>query len=239
MTSDIVVVTGVICVIFWLIAYVGIIYRGYKDKTYGMPIAALAANLCWEAAYGFFINPFSDHIHTLSVAWFVVDLLIFWQAFKYGPSEFGDPLLRKYIRLILFGAVAIAYPIVYLGFFEFNDPDGEYTGFGVNFMMSFLFVVMLLRRNSPRGQSIYIAITKFLGTFFAWLATALTVTTSVTKQWPDSFTSFVVASVTHNKYPLTPLINYLYLVIFLVDILYIVMLYRRLTAARLQPWLRF
>ena len=34
MTSSIVVVTGVACAIFWLIAYVGIIYRGFNDKTY-------------------------------------------------------------------------------------------------------------------------------------------------------------------------------------------------------------
>jgi hypothetical protein len=239
MTSDIVVVTGVVCTIFWLIAYVGIIYRGAKDKTYGMPIAALAANLSWEAAYGFFINPFGDHIHTLSIAWFIVDVVIFWQVFRHGPGEFEDPVVRKYLRPILFAAVAVAYPVVYLGFFEFNDPDGEYTGFGVNFLMSFLFVVMLWRRGSSRGQSLYIAVAKFLGTFLAWLATALTVTTSPTKQWPDSFASFVVDSATHTSYPLTPLINYLYLVIFLVDVLYIVLLHRRLTAEGIRPWRRF
>jgi hypothetical protein len=236
MTSEVVVVTGVICTLFWLVAYLGIIHRGFRDQTYGMPIAALGANLSWEAAYGLFINPFADHIHTLSIAWLLVDLVILWQAWRYAPREFPDPAVRRFARALPFIAVVVAYPIVYLGFFEFNDPDGEYTGFGVNCLMSLLFLVMLFRRDSPRGQSLYIAIAKFFGTFFAWLATALTITTSPTQAWPDSFGSFWVDSATHDAYPLTPLINYLYLVVFVADLTYIVLLHRRLTAAGIRPW---
>jgi hypothetical protein len=102
-----------------------------------------------------------------------------------------------------------------------------------------LFISMLVRRQSARGQSMYVAITKFLGTLFAWLATALTVTTSVHQPWPHSVGSFFSDSVLHRDYPLTPLINYLYLVIFFVDLLYIVMLYRRLRSAGLRPWRHF
>ncbi|WP_436536076.1 hypothetical protein [Actinoplanes sp. HUAS TT8] len=237
MTSQVVVVTGVICTLWWLIAYAGIIHRGFRDRTYGMPIVALGANLSWEAAYGLFINPFADHIHTLSIAWLVVDLVILWQACRYAPREFRDlPSVARYARFLPLIAVVVAYPIVYLGFFEFHDPDGEYTGFGVNCLMSVLFLVLLVRRDSPRGQSLYIAIAKFFGTFFAWLATALTVTTSTTQAWPDSFWSFWADSVRHNSYPLTPLINYLYLVVFVADIIYTVALYRRLKAADIRPW---
>ncbi|MFF3868187.1 hypothetical protein [Micromonospora sp. NPDC001898] len=238
MTSDTVVATGVICVIFWLIAYVGIIYRGFKEHTYGMPIAALATNLCWEAAYGFFINPFADHIHTLSIVWFLFDLIILWQVYRYGPTEFDAPV-RRYIRPVTLLAIAAAYPAMHLAFFEFNDPDGEYTGFGINVMMSILFITMLVRRGSSRGQSLYIAVAKFLGTLFAWIATALTVTTSATQQWPDSPASFVTDSVTHQDYPLTPLVNYLYLLVFIADIIYIVMLRRRLKAEGVRPWRHF
>ena len=217
----------------------GVLHRGFKDKTFGIPIAALAANLSWEAAYGFFIDPFADHIHLASIAWFVFDLVILWQAFTYGAKDFENPFVRRHFRPLLLGSIVIAYPLVYLAFYEFNDPDGEYTGFGVNLLMSILFIAMLLRRNSPRGQSLYIAGAKFLGTFLAWLATALTVTTSTTQQWPESFGSFVADSVTHTEYPLTPLINYLYLVIFVVDILYFTMLYRMLKAAGIKPWRHF
>lgn len=237
--TGIVIVTGVLCVLFWVIAYFAIINRGFRDKTFGMPVAALAANLSWEAIYGFFLDPFGDQIHLLSIPCFLIDLVIAWQCLRYGPKDFKAPFVRKHFKLILPGAVAVAFPVVYLAFLEFNDPLGEYTGFGINFMMSFLFVAMLLRRDSVAGQSQYVAVGKWLGTLFAWLATALTVTTSHTNPLPDSPWSFMADSITHTSYPLTPLINVLYLVIFIVDILYIVMLHRRLKEAGISSWRRF
>ncbi|MEV0134050.1 hypothetical protein AB0H83_37000 [Dactylosporangium sp. NPDC050688] len=231
-----VVLTGVICVLFWMVAYVAIIYRGFKDRTYGMPVAALAANLSWEFAYGFLLDPFGDHIHTLSIPCFVIDLVIAWQCLRYGRKEQDLPLVRRHFPAVVTAAVAIAFPIVYLGFSEFDDPDGEYTGFGINFMMSLLFIGMLLRRDSPVGQSMYIAIGKWLGTLFAWIATALTVTTGPDQQWPRSLGSFLHGSLTSTDYPLTPLINVLYGVTFVVDVVYIVLLHRMLRRDGIAPF---
>jgi len=221
-----------------MIAYFAIIYRGFKDSTFGMPIAALAANLSWEAIYSFFLDPLGDYMHILSIPWFFIDLIIAAQCLKYGGKEFTAPFVRKYFKAIFCAAIAIAFPIVYLSFYEFRDPDGVYTGFGINFMMSFLFVAMLLRREGVGGQSMYIAIFKWLGTFLAYIATALTVTTSYANPWPESLSSFVVDTATHTTYPLTPLISVMYLVTFLVDILYIVLLYSRLKECRISPWRR-
>ncbi|GIF42969.1 transmembrane-type terpene cyclase [Actinoplanes xinjiangensis] len=238
MISDAVVVTGVICVLFWMIAYFGIIYRGFRDQSFGMPITALAANLSWEASYGFILDPMGDHIHLLSIPCFFIDLVIAWQCLRYGRKDFQEPLIQRFYPAIFFGAIVIAFPIVFLGFLEFEDPDGEYTGFGINFMMSILFIAMLLRRGSSRGQSLYIAIAKWQGTLFAWIATALTVTTSATNQWPDSLGEFFSVSLGHTEYPLTPLINVLYGVTFVVDIIYIVLLYQQLRAEGKNPWRR-
>lgn len=220
-------------------AYLGIIYRGFKDKTFGMPIAALAANISWEAIYAFFCDPLGDYLHVLSIPWFLIDLAIAAQCFLYGAKDFSTPFVRKYFKAIFFCAIAIAFPILYFSFHEFRDPAGEYTGFGINFMMSLLFVAMLLRREGVGGQSVYIAIFKWLGTFLAYIATAVEATTSHANPWPDSFTSFVYKTVTHQTYPLTPLINVLYWGTFFVDILYIVLLYRRLKACKIAPWKRF
>lgn len=234
----IVVATGVLCVLFWAIAYFAIIYRGFRDKSYGMPAIALVANLSWESIYGFVLDPLGDHIHLLSIPCFLIDLVIAWQVLAYGPKDFSSPLVRRYFRPTVCAGVAVAFPVTYLAFLEFDDPLGEYTGFGINFMMSMLFVAMLLRRDGVAGQSMYVAVSKWLGTLFAWIATALTVTTSETRPLPESPWSFVTTSVTHTEYPLTPLINVLYLVIFVVDIGYILLLHQRLKRERFAPWRR-
>jgi hypothetical protein len=236
--TPVVVFFGVSCVVCWIVAYFAIIYRGFRDRTFGMPMAALAANLSWEAIYSFFLNPFGDYIHVLSIPCFAIDLVIAGQCLVYGSSNVSLPLLRKHFRKIFAAAVVIAFPIVYLSFYEFHDPLGEYTGFGLNFMMSFLFVAMLLSRGNPSGQSMYIAIFKWLGTFFSYVATAFQATTTLADPWPESLLSLVQKTVTHTTYPLTPLISVVYLVTFLVDILYIILLYGRIRECHLSPWRR-
>lgn len=233
-----VVITGIICVLWWMIAYAAIIYRGFRDRCYGMPVAALGANLSWEFIYSFLLDPFTDQIHILSIPCFVIDLVIAYQCLRYGARSADIPLVRRYFPWLVAAAVAIAFPVVYLGFYEFNDPAGEYTGFGINFMMSMLFVAMLLRRDSSDGQSMWIAIGKWQGTLFAWIATAVTVTTDATHQWPRSFWSFWSGSVGHQGYPLTPLINFMYGVTFVVDIVYILLLRNKLRQEGKPVWRR-
>lgn len=232
-------VTGTACVLAWVVAYAAIIRRGFTDTTFGMPIAALAANLSWEFVYAFLLDPLGDYIHILSIPCFVIDLVIAWQAWKFGALDFDSPFVRGHFRKILVGAVAFAMPAMYFSFVEFNDPDGEYTGFGINLMMSVLYIAMLERRDSIAGQSIYVAVFKWLGTFLAWLATALTVTTSRAQPLPGSFREFIASSFRHRTYPLTPLINLTYWATFAVDAIYTARLYRKIRAAGESPWRRF
>jgi len=237
--SESVVLFGMICVVAWFIAYASIVHRGFADATYGVPLAALVANLSWEFAYGFLLDPLGDHIHTSSIFGFLVDTVIAWQAWTYGRNQFPGTLLGRHFRPLFLLSLAVAFPVTYLGFLEFSDPDGEYTGFGINLMMSILYIVMLERRGSPAGQSMYIAVGKWLGTFSAWVATALTVTTSPSQTWPAGWRQFARDSVRHQEYPLTPLINVMYGWTFVLDAAYTVLLYRRLRLAGISPWRRF
>lgn len=239
MNTPVVIALGTSCVIFWVIAYFGIIWRGFKDRTFGMPIAALAANLSWEAMYSFAIDPLGDYLHILSIPCFFVDLVIAWQCFTWGARDFAHPFIRRNFKLLFAGAIAIAYPMLYYAFYEFRDPLGEYTGFGINLMMSILFVAMLLRRDSVAGQSMYIAIAKWLGTLLAYLATAVQATTTMADPWPDSVWSFVTAALAHDRYPLTPLIHVTYLAIFVIDVLYIYLLYQKMRESKINPFRRF
>lgn len=84
----------------------------------------------------------------------------------------------------------------------------------------------------------YIAVFKWLGTFFSYIATVLTVTTSAAHPLPGSLWSFLHAMTTYNAYPLTHLISVLYMVTFLADLLYIGLLHRRLRDLNITPWRR-
>lgn len=237
--STTVIIAGTICVLAWIVAYASIIYRGFADQTFGMPITALAANLSWEFLYGFVLDPLGDYIHLWSIPCFLVDLVILWQAWRFGADDFTDPAVSGNFHRILAGAIAAAVPITYRGFVEFDDPDGEYTGFGINLMMSTLFLAMLSRRGSAHGQSMYAAIAKWIGTLMAWVATALTVTTTPERPLPRSLATFARISATHTTYPLTPMINLMYWATFIIDGIYTHQLYRRLRADGVDPWRRF
>ncbi|MGI5429163.1 hypothetical protein [Streptomyces sp. CA-179760] len=236
--SSAVVLFGLLCALGWLVAYVAIVYRGFADQTYGVPLAAFFANLTWEFAYGFLLDPLGDYFHTASIAGFLVDVVIAWQVWKYGAAQFPNSTLGRYFRPLFGVCVAAALSVNYHAFIDLADPDGEYTGFGINLMMSILYLKMLEDRGSPAGQSMYIAVGKWLGTLCAWIATALTVTTSSQRTWPTSWSEFVRKSLGHRSYPLTPLINVMYAWTFLLDVAYCVLLHRSLKAAGMSPWRR-
>ncbi|MCT6815694.1 MAG: hypothetical protein M3043_04720, partial [Lysinibacillus fusiformis] len=39
--------------LFWIITYLLVIYKGWKDKKYGMPMVAICANIAWEFIFTF------------------------------------------------------------------------------------------------------------------------------------------------------------------------------------------
>jgi len=43
--------------LFWTLTYLIIIRRGFIDKSYGMPLAALSANISWEAIFLLYETP--------------------------------------------------------------------------------------------------------------------------------------------------------------------------------------
>jgi predicted branched-subunit amino acid permease len=86
----------------------------------------------------------------------------------------------------------------------------HYTAFEINLLMSVLFIYLLLSSDRTQGQSIYIATTKMIGTAFA------------------SVMSFL-------EFPSSPLLNFLYVAIFLCDATYTVLLYQKLAVQDLRP----
>ena len=152
----------------WSLTYLLIIWQGLRDQTYGMPLVALCANLSWEGIFAF-VHPSQSIQHTVNQVWFALDVVILVQLVWYGRREFPD-LTPATFYAVCGLALATSFAAVLLISAEFNDWSGVYAAFGQNLMMSVLFITMLYRRRSLRGQSRGIALCKLLGTGLASLA---------------------------------------------------------------------
>jgi hypothetical protein len=222
--------TAMLSGLFWLIAYLLIIRVGFRDKTYGMPVVAFIGNFAWEIIYGLGLEPVcpltwsscpAPVIQARNAVWLIFDALILYTILKFGRRYFSGALY-KYFAPIVLGGVAVAGLIIYFIVNEYyihnawgvtvgpGVPEflpltlqggSDVTGFGLNLIMSILFIFMLERRGSLEGQSLGIAVSKWLGTLFAY--------------------GFMIADGVQ-----TPLVNTLYFTTFLFDVYYIARIYR-------------
>ena len=154
--------------LLWTLAYLLMIRRGFLDRTYGMPLVALCANISWEFIFSL-VYPHDLPQRAVNVVWLSFDLVILLQVLLYGPREFAG-LPRRAFYVVLALALATSFGAVLAVTVEFDDFDGVYSAFGQNLMMSVLFLTMLYARRSLRGQSVSIALLKMGGTALASFA---------------------------------------------------------------------
>ncbi len=195
--------------IFWTAVYILIIRLGFRERTYGMPIAALCANISWEFIFSF-VYPHDPPQNYITIVWFVFDLVIVLQTLRFGKVTF-EPRSLFYPAFIL--GLLVSFGAIMAITIQFNDWDGKYAAFGQNLMMSVLFVAMLLRQQDIKGQSIYIALGKMVGSLL------------------PSILFFL-------RFPNSPLLNFLYVSIFIFDLIYLVLLYAKHKDLGINPWTR-
>ena len=155
-----------LCGVGWIVAYVEALRIGLKDKTYSIPFLTLALNFTWEIYYtiqGY--HEFGYHVSTyVNFIWVLIDVGILYTYFKYGRKEVKANDLVFYGQALFF--ILSCFFIHHFTFQELGIVKGAlYSGFSINFVMSFLFVRMFYRRGGPKGQSLIIAISKCFGTF--------------------------------------------------------------------------
>ncbi|EFH84481.1 hypothetical protein [Ktedonobacter racemifer] len=191
--------------LFWTITYLLIIQRSWRDRSYGMPLVALCANISWECIFSFLLPPQLIQ-HIVNLIWFVLDAVILALTICYGPREFPNLSKRAFYTLLGLALVTSFFAVLLLTL-EFHD-SGVYAAFGQNLMMSILFLTMLFRRRSLRGQSMSIALCKLLGTACASLAFYL-----YSAPWHHSV-----------------LLPFLYVATFIYDVAYVGMVYVQMRA---------
>jgi len=189
--------------LFWSMTYILIIRRGFKDKTFGMPMAALCANISWEMIFAFF-TPHDPPQLYVNYIWFSLDAVIVMQFLKYGRKEFTN--ISKWQFFSVFGlGVVIAIPMILAVNYQLEDNVGAYAAFGQNLMMSVLFVTMLINRKGVDGQSLYIALFKMVGTGLSSLA------------------FYIYKPIAQDSI----LLQFLFIAIFVFDLIYIIGIYQK------------
>jgi hypothetical protein len=150
----------------WTIVYIAAIRLGFKYKTYAMPVAALALNFSWETIYG--INGLMGTVSAQSIInllWAAADVVIVITFFRFGRAELPKFVTRPLFigwGVIVFGT-AYALQALFIGQFGWTEA-ARYSAFLQNLLMSGLFIAMLVARRGGRGQSMVIAVAKWLGT---------------------------------------------------------------------------
>ena len=101
----------------WTIVYAESIRVGFRDKTYAMPIAALALNFAWESTYAVHDLMTSVSIQAVvNLTWALADLAIIYTFVKFGRAELPSFLTRRMFAawgMLAFGA---AYAVQWLFF---------------------------------------------------------------------------------------------------------------------------
>ena len=195
----------------WLAVYIFGIRRSWIDGRVPIPLLAIPVTVAWEFCFGFVFVSRTPPVGVAAiVVWLFIDLIVVFMAFRFGHRDAPWITPRAFrISYALIFPYAILF--TYLMARELNDLDGAYGAFGLNMFMSFGFILMLLRRRSTAGQTMYIASAKLIGT-------------------AASSTLFSLF------FPSRLMLFLLYVTIFVLDIVYLVLLRRQFRLEGRNPW---
>ncbi|AOS64493.1 transmembrane-type terpene cyclase [Actinoalloteichus hymeniacidonis] len=196
-------------VLGWLITYLLAIRQTVLDGRVAIPAYLVAINVAWEFSLTFLLEQTSTQ-RGINLVWLVFNLVLLSLVFRYGRNDYPT-LTQKAFAWSLVGVFVWAALLIMAGANEFHDRDGMYIGMILNVPLSAAFIFMLRRRGSSIGQSMYLAVAKLGGSFFAGL------------------TGFIL-------YPSRLLFFVIVPTMVALDILYVVLLHRRMRAEGRSPW---
>ena len=163
----------------WTAVYVEAVRIGFRDRSYAIPAAALALNFAWEVIYA------SRSVATalsvqgvFNIVWALADVAILYTFFRFGRAELPPWVTRKLFLgwALLLGVTAFAVQLLFVAEFGWEAAP-RYSAFLQNLLMSGLFIAMFAARGGARGQSLLVAVAKWIGTLapsivFGWFASS-------------------------------------------------------------------
>jgi hypothetical protein len=150
----------------WTVVYIDAIRIGFRDRSYAIPAAALGLNFAWEALYATrsVITGITPQ-GVFNIAWGLADVVIAYTFLRFGRSELPGWVTRRLFIgwALLLGVVSFAMQLLFVAEFGWDDA-ARYAAFLQNLLMSGLFIAMFVARGGPRGQTLLIAVAKWVGT---------------------------------------------------------------------------
>lgn len=202
--------------LFWTVAYILILNRAFRDRSFGIPIVALCANVSWETLASFFLG-FPQAAAIGNMVWLALDLVILFTCLKFGPEDFTHPEVKKWFRPMVIAGVGLMLWVESAFIFGYHDPYGVHASWVNTFVVSAQLVAMYWRRDSLKGQSFYIGLSILIGDLSGYFMIVF-----VSEQLPGQI---------HMN-----LMNALFAGILATNLLYVVLLYRRCQRDGLNPW---
>ncbi|KAL3434222.1 hypothetical protein BDV09DRAFT_186019 [Aspergillus tetrazonus] len=168
----------------WVINYIGMVYRSFQEKTYGMAIIPLCCNIAWEIVYAVIYPSQNVAERGVSLAGLLINFAVIYAAIRFSPNEWAHaPLVRDNLPWIflvgifgcLTGHLALAA--------EIGPPLAYSWGAAIcQLLLSIGGLCQLLCRNRTRGASYLLWLSRFFGSCCAVGLASLR-----WKYWPESF----------------------------------------------------
>lgn len=162
----------------WTVVYIALIYRGIKDKSYGMPLVPLALNFAWEFVFSLIYPPADTGVAgiVINAIWMICDIGIvacyfiygyryFYQ--RYGISKATWLTYSIAAFLVAFGIMLTGGPFFgqFVDYFKADIFHGAiFIAYIQNLIISVCFLLMIWERKSSEGQSLTIGVFKCIGT---------------------------------------------------------------------------
>lgn len=156
---------GIGC-LFWVVAYVVLVYEIRKKKFVEMPAYVAGANLGWEFIWSTFFHPTTGLLYALSyIAAFLLDCYIFYNVLKYGTKQPMSDEVRKNFKY--FAVANLGFWILFSYFYRqegFDTTIGSNSGYIINVILSLQCLAMLLQVKNTENFSLLLGWSKMLGT---------------------------------------------------------------------------
>lgn len=199
----------------WITLYVLAIRRGFLDKTFGVPIVALFLNIAMDIINIFVVASPAPQL-IVNVMFLLLQLVILYQVFRWWRSDFSTIPTWQFATLMGIAAV-FGFLLLFNIVREFDESPAWRASWIDTFINACLFIGMFYRRPDLRGQSVVIALLKWVSTWPLMLALYL--------MPPEGFEGSFLLPV-------------LYVGIFILDLYYVVIVYLRTRELGLDMWRR-